>query len=666
MLLITSIVAMTACAPKDVSIKIDYDSDYDEVEFAREVAQVKSDNVNFATDGVCNFDIYYPIQIDDISIVDEKVEQKDRYKVELKNTVLFFADAIKKVVGDEIGVFATSENIGKGIVLKLESNIQGVEKQGYKLKIEQGLITISAIEIQGLSNGAYSFLEDYLGCMFVSQDFDYLPRLATVNLKSEEKIANPDIKWREVYSHESGKRVPEGESGKDYLGWSSKLKLNGTGTDDWGNWCHTFYSYIPPKEYFETHPEYFSEYNGKRAHTYGPVSGQLCLTNEDVYQIISTKLFAAMQQNPDLNYWDVSQMDTWINKGTGCQCKNCKALDKAEDSPMGSLLTFINRLADECAVKFPDNFISTLAYNYSAKPPKNIRPRENVIIKLCLMPGDNASDYKNPTSKQARDANKIVSAWGQIAPHVLIWDYNIDFHNYLMPYPILTPLKANNDFYLENNVYGIFHQMDYDKGGDSAELNAYVFAKLMWDKNTDVEKTVAKYLTVYYKDAAEGMAEYYNNLNSNLYKADKDLYLYSKVWMHSADYLSNKNLDIYLKNFEKAELAAGDDTAVLLRVKKAKVGVLFTIASRFSADKKGRQAALEEMYSTCKVNGIDSLFEGQTEGLNELEDFYNKTLNSIKYTDLIIVGITFGVVALVAGIGTGVYFIVRAKKIKVK
>ena len=50
---------------------------------------------------------------------------------------------------------------------------------------------------------------------------------------------------------------------------------------------------------------------------------------------------------------------------------------------MGVLLNFVNKVADEVGKKYPDLKIDALAYQYSHKPPKNIRPRDNVQINLC-------------------------------------------------------------------------------------------------------------------------------------------------------------------------------------------------------------------------------------------------------------------------------------------
>ncbi|MDQ9827195.1 DUF4838 domain-containing protein, partial [Acinetobacter sp. 163] len=64
---------------------------------------------------------------------------------------------------------------------------------------------------------------------------------------------------------------------------------------------------------------------------------------------------------------------------TNCTCPDCKKLDDAEGGPSGSLIHFINKLAD----RFPDKEIATLAYLYTMNPPKQVKPRPNVVVMLC-------------------------------------------------------------------------------------------------------------------------------------------------------------------------------------------------------------------------------------------------------------------------------------------
>ncbi len=631
---------------------------YDEKAFVEEMAKAGDNKILFADKAESDYSVIVcPPGLSD------NEEEQDRDTLELKSAAEYLSKTLKTITGADFYLENAQDNAdGKALILALDGDC-GAEDGGYRLEISDERIRISAVSAEGLTAGIYSFLEDKLGCMFVSPEYDYIPSLPTVYLEKTDETFAPSIKWRYVYADEAD--IITDENGEKLYGdyWYSKLRLNGAGTNDWYAWVHTSFTYVSPDEYFDEHPEYFSLYNGKRTYEQGPVSGQLCWTNEGVYEIISTKVLQEMRDNPDVHIWDISQMDTWESRGVGCQCEKCKAIDEREGSQIGSILTFVNRLAAEVKEEFPDNYISTLAYNYSDEPPKYLRPADNVIIKLCLMPGDCASSYADPTSGKARDAHDLIEAWGDVAEHIVVWDYNIDFHNYMMPFPILDYLKENNDFYIENNVYGIFHQMSADKGGDFSLLNSYMFAKLMWDKDVDVNALFNKYLTVYYGEAAPYIAEYYALLTENLAKSGDQLYIYAQPYNYICSYLSPSALDDYLDIFDKAEQAVAGDSTLLSRVELAEKGVLFAKAAQFSADIKGRSDALEKFVRICEENGIDSLIEGEQNG-DELAIFYKNTNAEIKAMPAIIIAMIIGSALLLAAIAAAVLSIYCKVKYK--
>lgn len=602
---------------------------YDETQFADEMAAKKNNSVTLAENGVLHFKyIIYPAELDSLRFhKDGKILNADCCKTELKNSVMFFAKTLQKMTGGEITAIPDNNPYSdKAIVLKCDSSMsKKTHGQGFELCIQEKQITIASDDYKGISNGIYSFLEDNLGCIFATADFDYVPHLKTIRLSKICKTQTPDIQWRNIYSLEVDS-IDNESYYHDKLSWHTKLRLNGAKLNDWYNWCHTSFSYISPNEYFDTHPEYFSLYHGKRCYKQGPVDGQLCWTNEEVYRIISKKIFSEMAENPDKHIWDISQMDNWINRGSGCQCNSCRTIDRAEGSQMGSLLTFINRLADECYEKFPDNYISTLAYNHTAVPPRTIRPRENVIIKLCLMPGDCACSYANPISKKAKEAHDIIKKWGKIAKHIVIWDYLVNFHNYLMPHPPLYGIAENHKFYLENNTYGIFHQMAYETHSADSEMSAYLISKSMWNKNTDISALASKYLKVTYGPAAPYLTEYYNSMYSDVLKSGKPMYIYDTPTACAVKYFSRKRVTHYLDLAEKALKAVEGDAVLTLRVQRIKLNLLYLRAVAFSLHWHERLKALNEWKSLCDIQSIVTVKEGET---GKICDFYRKMKQKI-------------------------------------
>lgn len=601
---------------------------YNESRFAAEMAAEKKGGVALAENGVLYFKyIVYPAALDMLPICkDNRISDMDRCITDLKSSVMFFVKVLQTMTGGEITAIPDNNSYSdKAIVLKHDTSLADkTHGQGFELRIQEKQITIASDDYQGISNGIYSFLEDSLGCMFATSDFDYIPHLQTIHLPRICKTEVPDFQWRNIYSFEvDGSKNKSCSS--NGLSWNTKLRLNAI-SSDWYNWCHTSFSYISPKEYFDTHPEYFSLYHDKRRYKQGPVDGQLCWTNEEVYRIISKKVFREMAENPDKHIWDISQMDNWINRGSGCQCSRCRAIDRAEGSQMGSLLTFINRLADECHEKFPDNYISTLAYNHTAVPPRTIRPRNNVIIKLCLMPGDCACSYAHPTGKNAEKAHNIVKQWGKIAQHIVIWDYLVNFHNYLMPHPPLYGIAENHKFYLKNHTYGIFHQMAYETHSADAEMSAYLISKSMWNKDTDISSLASKYLKVTYGDASPYLAEYYNTMYSDVLASKKQMYIYDAPSACAAKYFSRKCVTHYLNLIEKALKAVEDDAVLTRRVQRIKLNVLYLRAAAFSLHWHERLKALNEWKALCDSQGIVTVKEGET---GKISDFYHKMKRKI-------------------------------------
>ena len=623
LLLVTVLLAcaLAGCARTDRGLELGSDfTPYDEAAFRAEIARDGEGRVLLAENGTTPFGsvIYTPVPAQQSADDDSEPDKLER-------AAEFLADALSKMTGAAFSAIA-GEPRGGAIVLTADETAD-IPPEGYALSVSERMIEISSSSRGGAAYGVYAFLEEKLGCMFVSADFDYIPALPTVRLDAGESEFVPSVRWREVYSYE----IDEDETGR-----ADKLRINGAEYAGWHTWCHTSFDYLPPEEYYDEHPEYYSLYRGERVYKQGSVDGQLCWSNEEVYEIISEKVLAEMREHPEDRYWDISQMDNGISVGSGCTCGACRAIDDREGSQMGSLLTFINRLADEVKEEFPNNYVSTLAYNHTADPPATLRPRDNVIIKLCLMPGDCSASYAEPAGNYGRQAKELVEKWGKIADNLLIWDYNIDFHNYLMPYPILDYIADNNDFYLENNAYGLFHQMSRDKGGDSADLNAYLFARIMWDADTDLKAVFDKYLTVYYGAAAPYVAEYYRDMSDRLKESGGTLYIYAKPVRYATSYLSPSAADGYLELFEKAKAAVAGDETVTERIRYLSRGALFAKAVQFSGDMKGRREAIKEFEAICEDYDIVSLVEA-SKSADQVGDLVRRVTTEINATPVIII-----------------------------
>ncbi len=356
---------------------------------------------------------------------------------------------------------------------------------------------------RGTMYGVMTFLEREFGCRWYTPRVTVVPRRERFAFRAVDHAEAPGIRVRNDFYFEAFDSI-----------WAARNKVNGAmsyreqpgGVEAY--WAvHTFYPLLPPETYFADHPEYYSLIEGRRTAD----RAQLCLTNPDVLERLTARLLEIMRANPKYLIYSVSQND-WRNP---CQCDRCQAIARAEESEAGPVLGFVNQVAERVEREFPDKFIGTLAYQYTRRPPKTLRPRRNVVIRLCSIEACFAHDFTAcPENAEFLDDLK---GWARIAPRLYIWDYVVNFSHYVMPYPNFRVLKPNIRTFRDHHAIGIMEQAAYQsRGGEWAELRAYVLAKLLWNPEADDQAVVDDFLAGYYGRAAPALRRYFDLLHNQL------------------------------------------------------------------------------------------------------------------------------------------------------
>ena len=406
---------------------------------------------------------------------------------------------------------------------------------------------------RGTLYGVMAFLENELGVRWYTPEVSVFPQRDEMRFTRLYRRESPGIRVRNDFYYEAFEPI-----------WAAHNRVNGAmnyreqpGNIE-GYWSvHTFYRFMPPAEFFDEHPEYFSLIDGQRIHE----RAQLCLTHPDVLDIITQRLKQTMRDHPEYLIYSVSQND-W---GNPCECEQCQTIVKEEGSEAGPVIKFVNQVAERIETEFPDKYVGTLAYTYTRQPCKTLRPRNNVVIRLCSIECCFAHDFKSCPENQAflRD----LQGWAAIAPHLYIWDYVVNFSHYIMPYPNFNVLKSNIQTFQENKTIGIMEQAAYQsRGGEFAELRAFVLAKLLWNPQADVDSLVDDFMAGYYGRSGVHIREYFDLLHDRvgpethihlgLQPEDK---LFSEAFIRSAERI-----------FEQAEIVA-DNQSVRQRVQMARL-----------------------------------------------------------------------------------------------
>lgn len=515
-----------------------------------------------------------------IVVADDATEPEKHAARELARFLQEVSGAEFEVTGKD-GDKETRLLVGPGAARLADPDfpIGNLGSEGIIIRSIGGDLILAGGRPRGTLYAVYTLLEDVVGCRWWSSKVSTIPQKPELTIDRLDIIYVPPLEYREPYWFDAF----DGD-------WAARNKINGHrpglgsrhgGKHIYQGFVHTFYHLASPGQYFEQHPDWYSEIDGKRTHE----RGQLCLTNEAMRRELVRNLKLQLRANPAATIASVSQNDWYGN----CTCARCAAVDEEEGSPAGSLLRFINAVAEDIEEEFPNVAISTLAYQYTRKPPKYVKPRPNVIVRLCSI---ECSFSKPLTDERNKDFRDDIIGWSKICDRLYIWDYTTNFRHYMLPHPNLLVLGPNVKFFVDHGAKGIFEQGAYQSyGAEMAELRAWVLAKLLWNSSLHADSLIDEFLDGYYGRASSDIGAYLELIHEAVDATGDKLGCFSP---EDAKFLSFKVLNEGWKHLKAAEAAAGHDAELRRRVEVAQMPVLYTFLVRWDALRaEAKQAGAE-------------------------------------------------------------------------
>jgi hypothetical protein len=392
-----------------------------------------------------------------------------------------------------------------------------------------------------------------------------IPKQATLRIGKLDVRDKPAFEYRESFWYPAFDADWSWRNGCN--GQSSKLTPEKGGRISYKGFVHTFYPLVPPEKHFAEHPEWFSLIKGKRTTD----RAQLCLTNPKLREFMVERVKQWLRESPDAGIISVSQND-WHG---ACECADCKALDEAECTHAATMLAFVNDVAEKIEGEFPHVAVDTLAYQYTRKPPKTLKPRANVIVRLCSIECNFREPLDHPSNAAFADD---IRGWSKLCPRLYIWDYTTDFAHYVQPHPNWFVLGPNLRFFAAHGVRGVFEQGAYQShGSEMAELRAWVLAQLLWNPIQDDRALINEFLEGYYGPQAAPHLRRYLDLMHDASKG-YNLPCYSPT---DAPHLRYKPLAEAEKLWQQAEDAAANSPEFLERIRLGHLPVRYVWLSRW-------------------------------------------------------------------------------------
>ncbi len=396
--------------------------------------------------------------------------------------------AVQVQVGDDIvAKHAASEFVkymnkmgipeGEGLVVKLYRD-ENIGIDGYRIHIaDENTLELVGDYHRGMLYAVYDFLKIYAGARFFTPTIETLGEGDIVVDKDTEYV--PDFEWRSVFFQKYT---------QDKY-WSTKNHLSVNITPEFG--------------------KAIGVYSAGGIHTFEKFSGvpqekQPCLSDPEVLKKAIVWVREVIETTPNVRSVSVSQND---NVKGYCTCEKCAAVDAEEGSHAGTLIRFLNAIAEDVCKDYPDVLIETFAYYYTQKAPKITKAHPNVYIRMCSMCNCFSHSIDDSSCPANRQFHQDVDDWYNVVgvKRMHVWDYVANFAGagYIHPNPNFTTMRDNMRYYAEHGVKHMGPQGAWDSynSGEFGELRTYLLAQLMWNPYMDANE--------YYTHMDEFLEAYY-------------------------------------------------------------------------------------------------------------------------------------------------------------
>jgi hypothetical protein len=398
--------------------------------------------------------------------------------------------------------------------------------EGLMIKTVGPKLVIAGGEKRGTLYGVYTFLKEILGNNWFTSTLIVVPTVQDLQIPADIDISyKPYFEYREtdwISPRDQTYSIANQQNGNIYRILSDAQGGNMGYT---GGFAHTLTnSILPASVYFASHPEYYAWNSVKKART----PNQLCLTNPDTLNLVIQQVRDILKANPNAQIISLTQNDNQDY----CTCDRCKAVDSEEGAHSGTMIRFVNAVADAVKDEYPNVAIDTFAYQYTRQPPLHVIPKANVIVRLCSIECCFAHPLNDAGCAFNVNFQKDLGGWKKICNRIYIWDYTTNYQHFLGPFSDFAVIQPNIQFFAENHVKGIYEEGNYmaaESNGEFAELRAYMLSRLLWDPYLDYNQTMNDFLMSYYGPGWQYVREYIDMTMKNSGNRNQHMHIFDNM-----------------------------------------------------------------------------------------------------------------------------------------
>lgn len=295
---------------------------------------------------------------------------------------------------------------------------------------------------------------------------------------------------------------------------------------------HAYWHLFPRETYFEQHPEWYCQINGKRD-PYGVEWWQMCYSNPEVVRLTIEKVKRFFDEHPTYTQAALSANDGFFEGF--CECPECRKMG----TPSETMVRFVNQVAEALEKTHPDKQLMFFVYFPTYDPPRQKLPlHKNVMLMFCkescmFHSVDTGPDcgyhlryqYDFGHTSYALPWRENVKRWLEMTDcrHVSIWEWYCPAAALPVwkdiPWVQGDVATRNQRCFQELGAEYVYYDQGPVAGYNDTEASYplrwplwYVAAKGMWESHLTASEILMDACKKLFEEAADAMFAYYTCL----------------------------------------------------------------------------------------------------------------------------------------------------------
>ncbi len=457
-----------------------------------------------------------------------------------------------------MGVSSLIERAGLDAPDQLEDDIG---QSGYYIASVGDSVFLQVLSVYGWQQAAIAFLRHTVGYDMIAGDTVIFEKDGST-LPDLYIIESPDFQFRV----QGNQTTSDARYGMGFVATNNVFAPVGS------NIVHNAFDYLPKTTYQTAYPEWYSTDGTQLCYT---ARGDRKGTLDEMVGTVADVVIDALEANPTIGNITFTQQDT----ATRCTCDGCNAIVSEYGTISAAIIQFCNGVddivqeylqckAEESGTAKREFNLLFFAYHQSEAAPVTkladgtFRPidesvvcNEHVGVYIApIRAAYNQSFYDETNITTAEN----IQGWTACSRKLYMWLYETNFHYYFYPLNNYDSMIETYRFCKENGAIYMMNQGQYNQGAVThfSRLKEYINAVAQFDVNAELSDITDRFFTYYFRDAAQPMREFYDQLVAHLrmlenaYPVDVNGNIYNN--MEQARFWPKKTLDGWLALCDQA------------------------------------------------------------------------------------------------------------------